>query len=168
MPSYPGGGRLASTRRREVGTVGPHRGAAIIAGAIGQDTALRQVARPILERLRDDTNESTRLAVAEREEFVIIERVECTRDVRIHDEFGHHGPNYATDLGKAILAFSTKEERERLLPRRLTAFTDLTITDRASLNRELEFDPRPAVGNLHRRGPSRRRGCRRSRPERLW
>jgi IclR family acetate operon transcriptional repressor len=133
--------------------------AAIIAGATGKDTALRQVARPILERLRDDTNESTRLAVAEREEFVIIERVECRRDVRIHDEFGHHGPNYATDLGKAILAFSSKEERERLLPRRLTAFTDQTITDRETLNRELELvrergwvtcmgEARPDVGGV--------------------
>jgi DNA-binding IclR family transcriptional regulator len=111
--------------------------AAIVARAVGRDSGLREVARPVLERLRDDTGEASHLALAEKHEIVIIERVECLHSVRVYEEPGQHGPSHATAAGKVLLAFSTEGHSQIQLPARLFALTDHTITNRKDFESEL-------------------------------
>jgi DNA-binding IclR family transcriptional regulator len=51
---------------------------------------------------------------------------------------GESAPMYCTGLGKAILAFMTKEEREKILQEPLKKFTEYTISNPAVLHDNLE------------------------------
>ncbi|MGZ4198844.1 MAG: IclR family transcriptional regulator C-terminal domain-containing protein, partial [Thermoleophilia bacterium] len=56
----------------------------------------------------------------------------------IVSEIGARFPLHATANGKALLAAVPPEELADLLPRRLTASTENTVTDREALLRELD------------------------------
>ena len=110
-----------------------------LARAAGNDLDLRQVARPLIEKLRDELNETVQLTVLDGEQILYVDGCESSRQLRTFFQSGDRAPLYCTALGKAILANLPPGEKERYLRRRgLKAFTPGTLTDPAALRRELD------------------------------
>ncbi len=101
---------------------------------------LRSAAEPELERLRDLSQESVRLAILDGDEVLYVDQREAPRTVRLGGGVGARASVHASGAGKAILAHLDPLQRERALNRlRLTAFTPATIVDRAALVHQLDL-----------------------------
>jgi DNA-binding IclR family transcriptional regulator len=99
---------------------------------------VREAARPVLARLRDETAETVQLAVLDGREVVYVERLETTQTVRIFGHVGHRNQAHCTSTGKVLLAALPDTELDRLLDGWvLDAKTPYTITDPARLRAEL-------------------------------
>ena len=118
---------------------GPYRvGARLAAVAVfaQQSASLQRLARPALERLRDETGETASLAVLAGKEMVDLEVVESLRRVRHSDWVGRHGPLHATAAGKALIAWMPPAEiRKRVMP--MKRYAPRTITDFPELLEDL-------------------------------
>ena len=78
-------------------------------------TSLRDVARPILEQLRDETGETAILNVLEGDEVVALDVVESTQLVRAGPPVGFIVPTASSAAGLAILAHLDDSRRVELL-----------------------------------------------------
>jgi DNA-binding IclR family transcriptional regulator len=107
-----------------------------IAAGAELDPLVRR-ARPVLERLAEDTGEATNLAVARRFNLVYVDQVDPPQIIA-PNWFGRSVPLHATSTGKAYLAFLTPEEQAVALPQRLVRYTATTVTERHVLEAELE------------------------------
>ncbi len=93
---------------------------------------IRREARPILEWLRDEINETVNLIVREGDEVVYVERMVPSRMMRVEQAIGGHMPLHVTAVGKLFLAESGAEacldyaERTGLKPRTPYSITDPT------------------------------------------
>jgi DNA-binding IclR family transcriptional regulator len=92
-----------------------------------------------LERVREQTGLTAHYARLCGAEIVYLETRESRHSAHLVSRVGRTLPAYATSLGKALLAELSDAELTRLLPGKLTALTDNTITDRESLRAELAF-----------------------------
>jgi DNA-binding IclR family transcriptional regulator len=109
-----------------------------LARAANQHLEVRQVARPLIEKLRDQLNETVQLTILDGDEILYVDGCESSRQLRTFFQFGDRAPLHCTALGKAILANLPPAEIERRLRRRtLKAFTPATLTDPQALRREL-------------------------------
>ena len=94
---------------------------------------LREVARPWLEKLRDEFGETSNLGVLDSDRIIYVDIIESRRGVRLAAARGDRDPLHSTALGKAIAAhLSEKRVRDILarsgMPRR-SASTITTIED---------------------------------------
>ncbi len=90
---------------------------------------LKERARPWLERLRDDTGETTNLGVLDGSAVRYVEVAESHRTVRMASAPGSRDPLYCTALGKAITAQLPEDlVRELLDQEEMTPRTQSTIT----------------------------------------
>ncbi|AZM88586.1 MULTISPECIES: IclR family transcriptional regulator [Streptomyces] len=94
-------------------------------------------ARPTLDRLSDDTTETIHLARLDGTSVVYLATRQSQHYLRPFTRVGRRLPVHSTALGKALLASHTDEEVRALLPKRLEAVTEHTITDREQLVEEL-------------------------------
>ncbi|MFD5508102.1 IclR family transcriptional regulator [Streptomyces sp. NPDC059761] len=94
-------------------------------------------ARPTLDRLSDDTTETIHLARRDGTSVVYLATRPSQHYLRPFTRVGRRLPVHSTALGKALLATHSDEEVRALLPRRLEAVTEHTITDREQLVEEL-------------------------------
>lgn len=95
---------------------------------------LRKQARPSLEELARQANESAYLGVLQERWVVYADMVETTHAVRAVSRLGARLPAHATALGKVQLAFKAQEELQELLGKGdLAAPTPRTLTDPARL-----------------------------------
>lgn len=76
---------------------------------------LRERARPVLERLRDELDETTNLGVLDGDSIIYLDIVESRRGVRLAASRGDRDPIHATALGKAITAHLPVERVEAML-----------------------------------------------------
>jgi IclR family KDG regulon transcriptional repressor len=105
---------------------------------IKQMGLLRQ-AKPILERLVKDCNETSYVAIFKEGYVVYLDVVETDLTVRVVSRVGSRLPAHCTAAGKVHLAFMSDEELEALFPEhQLKAYTSKTITDRDALKAELK------------------------------
>ena len=110
-----------------------------LARTADHDLEVRQVARPLLEKLRDRLNETVQLTILDGGEILYVDGCESSRQLRTFFQSGDRAPLHCTALGKAILANLPPGEKERYLRRKgLRAFTPGTLTDPAALRRELD------------------------------
>lgn len=114
-------------------------------GFLGLGTSVRsrmrayEVSRGPLESLADATGEVASLMIPEQGRAIYLSHVssEDHSPAGIHD--GKPVPLTATAGGKAIIAYLSDEERERILDEHgLPALTENTITDRTKLREELQ------------------------------
>jgi DNA-binding IclR family transcriptional regulator len=106
-----------------------------LAAGSGHDAVVRR-ARPVLEELCRDVDESVTFAVATRFHLEYIDQV---------DPPGPPAPSWlcraiplhATSAGKVFLAWLPPEERASMLPAELEGFTETTIVEPDALEREL-------------------------------
>jgi sugar lactone lactonase YvrE/DNA-binding IclR family transcriptional regulator len=101
---------------------------------------LRSAAEPELERLRDLTGETVRLAILDDDEVLYVDQREANQTVRLGNGVGARAFAHASGAGKAILAHLDPLIREQVLNRlNLQRFTPNTITDRAALVQQLDL-----------------------------
>jgi IclR family acetate operon transcriptional repressor len=108
-------------------------------GSRALDAHLRTVARPHLQAIRTEIDETTNLVALEGMSAVYLEQAESRRAVRLFAEPGRRVPAHASGAGKAMLAFQEPAVLERLYAsgpwEQLTAST---ISSVAALHEELQ------------------------------
>jgi DNA-binding IclR family transcriptional regulator len=120
-----------ATRRYAVGYASVQ-----LAAGSGHDAVVRR-ARPVLEGLCRDVEESVTFAVAARFHLEYVDQVDPPGPPS-PSWLGRAIPLHATSAGKVFLACLPAEERASVLPRVLEGFTETTIVDPDALERELD------------------------------
>lgn len=99
---------------------------------------LREEARPFLEALMKKTGLTVHMAVLERNEAVIIEKIEAPGLIKVATWIGRRMDVNCTGAGKALIAFLSDEEFEtQIRGRGLAKHNDNTIVSINKLKREL-------------------------------
>ncbi len=87
------------------------------------------VARPYLQELTKETGEVSHLVLREDTEVVYIDKVEPNNRIRMFSRVGARNPIYCTSVGKAIMAYLTEEEFNRIWSEtNIVKVTENTIT----------------------------------------
>lgn len=90
---------------------------------------LRTQARPYLEKLVSELNETVHLAVLDHDEVVYIDKLEASRGIRLFSDIGKRAPCHCTALGKVLLADHPAESLRLILSRKgMKCYTPNTIT----------------------------------------
>lgn len=95
-------------------------------------------AKPYLMALREKTNESVHLAIAEESSILYINNLESRQAIRMASRIGVRRPLHCTAEGKVLLAFKSPEEIKRRLTAKLEVCTSHTIIDPSALSEELD------------------------------
>ncbi len=104
---------------------------------IKQMGLLRQ-AKPILEQIVEDCNETAYVAIYKEHHTVYLDVVETNLTVRVVSRVGSRLPAYCTAAGKVHMAFMTDEELDDLLSEtNFVQHTPSTITNADALKTEL-------------------------------
>jgi DNA-binding IclR family transcriptional regulator len=100
---------------------------------------VRRTARPVLEQLCEEVEETVHLAALQGRVIAFLDSVETSRGLRVGARVGRVMPAHCTAAGKAILAHLSAPELERLYPGgRLEPMTGHSITRVRDLEAELE------------------------------
>lgn len=99
---------------------------------------LREQIRPFLLRLHQELDETVDLAILDGSTVRFIDHIPAPHRLRAVSAVGAEFPLHCTANGKALLAAMSEEEANALLPARLPARTEHTITSRRELWAELE------------------------------
>ena len=99
---------------------------------------LRRSARPHLERLCRETQETCQLQVLSRERMLVLDTVSPEVEFYLRVVPGSMMHCHPNAFGKAVLAFLPEEEVRRILPPRLPALTRNTVTLLAELLEQLD------------------------------
>jgi DNA-binding IclR family transcriptional regulator len=127
-------GLVSNDRDSGLWTIGP--GTFGLVRSAGQHTLLHD-SHEVLERLALQTGETAALAVRRNGGMSYVEEVAPPAVVAA--PWGNKPISlHATSTGKVMLAWSSNDVVDRLLPPRLERFTDSTITDPAELRADLE------------------------------
>lgn len=104
-----------------------------------QGSDLRQVARPAMEALHEQLDETIQLATLQGTEVFFVDAVEASKTLKVSSRAGTSHPAHCTSVGKAMLAELPRAALLELYPdRKLPAVTPSSITSRAALFKELE------------------------------
>lgn len=96
---------------------------------------VRDVARPFLEQLRDDTGETVHLAIRSRDELIYIDKVESRETVRMASSIGAPVPFHSSAVGKAFLAgFDEATANQMIDGLDMRMVTPFTTTSRERLS----------------------------------
>jgi len=99
---------------------------------------LRDIARPLLRVLMEETRETVHLAILDEEQVFYLEKVEGPYALRMPSRVGRHIPAYCTSLGKAMLSCLEEAEIRRMLGgQSLEAYTPHTMRTVDALIAEL-------------------------------
>jgi DNA-binding IclR family transcriptional regulator len=109
-----------------------------LAGAATVRLDVVSQARPVCARLAAEVGETVNVAILGECEALYVDQATGPSTLALHNWVGQRIPLHATSNGKVLLAHADRAVRDRLLRRRLPAFTDHTVTDRATLSAQLE------------------------------
>jgi len=98
---------------------------------------LPAIARPQLQQLADRTGETSHLAVYSEGEVLYLAKVASLNPVQAYTRVGGRAPAYCVATGKALLAYESAPELDRLCATGLHPYTPLTITTAEGLREEL-------------------------------
>jgi IclR family transcriptional regulator, acetate operon repressor len=102
--------------------------------------ALREIARPALESLRDETTETVFFSVRDQDEVTYLDWLSGAHMVQMYGRPGMRAPVHATAQGRAIAAHLPEPELDRLLAGLvLKPFTTNTITTVDDLRGDLRW-----------------------------
>ena len=108
--------------------------------ALRQDRDLepRRIIRPYMQKLRDRYGETVNLGAWQEDSVLYLEKCESAEILRADLAVGTRIPLYCTGLGKALLAFRPKAERDAILDGlELADHTETTIVDKDALREEM-------------------------------
>lgn len=99
---------------------------------------IEEVATPALQALRDETGDSSSLAVLSGHEVLYLVHVSTNRRIRVGASVGTRFPIHATSLGRILLAYQADAAIESYLEgAELTRLTEHTITSKAELKKRI-------------------------------
>jgi DNA-binding IclR family transcriptional regulator len=113
-------------------------GLVLLASAVTADLDIVRCARPICERLSEQTGETVTVAVLEGDDAVIIHQTISRSSALSADWTGMHTPLHATAAGKLFLVHMPEDQRRRILKKPLERFTKNTVVDLKVLNDRLQ------------------------------
>lgn len=97
---------------------------------VRQHGGLRHLAKPIMNKLRDELGETINLTVRENDEIVYVERSISSRMMRVEQVIGSRAPLHVTAVGKLMLAELGEQWcREYADRSSLSAYTENTISE---------------------------------------
>jgi DNA-binding IclR family transcriptional regulator len=108
-------------------------GLVLLASAVTADLDVLRCARPVCERLSEQTQETVTVAVLEDDDAVVIHQTVSKSSALSVDWTGRHTPIHATAAGQVFLSHMPEDQRRRILRRPLERFTENTVLARASL-----------------------------------
>lgn len=89
---------------------------------------LRDICRPFLTRIVNETKETVHLAVLDDDEVLYLDKVEGPHALRMPSRVGRRIPTYCTSLGKAMLACLDDQEVRKIFRRQnLRPYTPNTV-----------------------------------------
>lgn len=99
---------------------------------------IEQVAGPPLQAVRDETGDSSSMAVLSGNDVLYLAHVSTNRRIRLGAGVGTRFPAYATSLGKVMLAFQDDAAIDAYLDTvELARLTEHTITSKTELRKHL-------------------------------
>lgn len=100
---------------------------------------LKEMAKPLLERLNEKSGETVHLAVLHKGEALYVDKIESKRTVRVVlSQVGRKLPAHCSGVGKVLLAYLPPEKVEEIVTEKgLAPFTQNTITTYDQLKAEL-------------------------------
>ncbi len=131
---------LGYVRQVENGSYAPTMKLAQLGMLVTDKLDLLTEARPVVQTLASETQETIHLATIDDTHLVYLDKVESTQNLRVAmmSRIGSSAPTYCTGVGKALLAFVDEETRRRTLgAEHFEAYTPNTITEPAALEEEL-------------------------------
>jgi DNA-binding IclR family transcriptional regulator len=100
---------------------------------------IRDRARPHLERLLYDVDETVHLCTLDAGEVLYLDKIEPVRSVRMASRIGRRNPVHCTSVGKAMLAFLPESEQDDILRQHgLKRLTSKTLTTPAELKADFK------------------------------
>ncbi len=106
---------------------------------IERGNRLREKARPELERLAHEFNETASLAYLHDDRIHVLDSIESFHEIRMSNRIGRVLPPHCSAMGKAITAFQERELADRMVEvYGLFRRTEHTITDRGRLFQEFD------------------------------
>lgn len=100
---------------------------------------VRTVAKPFLEELFTQADQTVNLVVLDGPDIVYVDRIQKRRLIATRLDIGSRLPAHATALGKAILAFLPETALEEVMARvAWVSLTPNTITEPSALRQELQ------------------------------
>jgi len=100
---------------------------------------IAKVARPFLENLRDETNETINLGIVRNDKIVLVEKLESPNSIKLESLIGGTMNMYSSAMGKALLAnYSRKHLDDYLETHKLKPLTPNTITSLPKLRQNLK------------------------------
>ena len=120
-----------------------------LASAVSGELDLRSVARPVCERLAEAIGETVTLDVLAGDSIEPLEQATASTSVVRVNWLGRRYPVHCTASGKVILAFGPEPVRQRLLAAPLERWTASTVTDRSTLEGQLEEARRSGYARTH-------------------
>lgn len=116
----------------------PGTGLHALAGSLRREPSITVLARPALDSLLDEFDETVFLAVLQDGHITLLDKAESPLEMSITSPLGHRLPRSAGALGKVFHAFMTVEELRLLLRSKpLRRFTGGTIVNRKAYLEEL-------------------------------
>ncbi|USG65626.1 IclR family transcriptional regulator [Brevibacillus ruminantium] len=98
------------------------------------------VAKPYLQRLSGDVNETVHLCMEDRHEVIYVDKIESTQTIRMFSRIGSRAPMYCTGVGKVLLAGMKQDAYERAVSTfDFVAKTPRTITSKEVLDAEIKL-----------------------------
>jgi len=121
---------------RDAGAYRPGIALLNLANAVNRNFDLRNVARPVMDKVLEQTRETVHLSILDGADVVYVEKLDSPEPVRAYSVVGGRAPAHCVATGKALLAFEEPEALAALGPR-LKAHSPKTITTRPKLLAEL-------------------------------
>ncbi|KMY48757.1 IclR family transcriptional regulator [Peribacillus loiseleuriae] len=98
-----------------------------------------QIARPFLERLSEDVNETIHLCIEDKGKVMYVDKIESNQTIRMYSRIGSKAPMYCTGVGKILLSGMSEAEYEEVVSKiDFISKTAKTITTKEGLKEEVE------------------------------
>lgn len=111
-----------------------------IGNHIIERTGLKEIARPYLEAVAEETMETINLSMHSENDIVYVDKIESNSAIKVGIKIGTALPMYCTGMGKAILAFLPEENLNEIVKN--TSFrkrTVKTVSNQEALFEQLNF-----------------------------
>jgi DNA-binding IclR family transcriptional regulator len=113
-------------------------GMVLLASSVRADLDILRCARPVCERLSEETGETVTVTVLDGDEAVIVHQSVSRVSALGADWTGLHTPLHATAAGKVLLVHMPEDQLLRVLKEPLERFTESTIVDPSRLEAHVQ------------------------------
>lgn len=98
------------------------------------------IAKPHLEHLAKEVNETIHLCIEDNNEIVYIDKIESNQTIRMYSRIGSRAPMYCTAVGKVLLSGMDQDQLEESVSKmEFIPKTQTTITSKEELYQEIEL-----------------------------